>query len=65
MSLNAEPLHKILELECKKGYADTAVIGGLDKFLHKWAAQAVDLITGSRQLERFQKLNLLTPIMLP
>ncbi|MFC1921163.1 ATP-dependent DNA helicase RecG [Chloroflexota bacterium] len=58
MSLNAEPLHKILELECKKGYADTAVIGGLDKFLHNWAGQAIESITSPQLLRRFKKFHL-------
>ncbi|MFC1900924.1 ATP-dependent DNA helicase RecG [Chloroflexota bacterium] len=58
MSFNAEPLHKILELECKKGYADTAVIGGLDKFLHNWSGQAVESIPSQQILRRFKKLKL-------
>ena len=35
--LNIDSLRNVLELECKKGYADKAVIGGLDKYLHKQA----------------------------
>ena len=31
-----DTLEKILILEANKGYSDTAVIGGLDKFLSKW-----------------------------
>ncbi|MFC2016087.1 ATP-dependent DNA helicase RecG [Chloroflexota bacterium] len=58
MSLNAEPLRKILELECKKGYVDSAVIGGLDRFLSNWAAQTVEPITTPRLLNRFNKLRL-------
>jgi ATP-dependent DNA helicase RecG len=30
-------LRQILELEFKKGYNDTAVIGGLDRFLQRWS----------------------------
>ena len=56
MSINAGPLRKILELEHKKGYADSAVIGGLDRFLRNWAGQAVESITRPRQLTRFRKL---------
>ena len=33
---NFDTLEKILVLEANKGYSDTAVIGGLDKFLSKW-----------------------------
>ena len=31
-----DTLEKILILEINKGYSDTAVIGGLDKFLSNW-----------------------------
>ena len=58
MSLNAEPLRRVLELECKKGYVDSAVIGGLDRFLRNWAGQAIESITTPRLLNRFSKLRL-------
>ncbi|MBI2329527.1 MAG: ATP-dependent DNA helicase RecG [Chloroflexi bacterium] len=58
MPINVESLRKILELECKKGYADSAVIGGLDKFLRHWAGQAVESITAPQLLNRFNKLHL-------
>ena len=51
-------LQKVLELEQKKGYADSAVIGGLDRFLSRWSAQAAESISDPRKLARFQKLNL-------
>jgi ATP-dependent DNA helicase RecG len=54
--MNAEPLRKILELEQKKGYVDSAVIGGLDKFLHHWAGQAAESITNPELLSRFHRL---------
>ena len=56
MLINIEPLRKILELEQKKGYVDTAVIGGLDKFFHNWADRAVELVTSPPLLKRFQHL---------
>ncbi|MBM4432521.1 MAG: ATP-dependent DNA helicase RecG [Chloroflexi bacterium] len=56
MPLNVEPLHKVLELEHKKGYEDSAVIGGLDKFLHHWSSQTVGAITNRQLLRRFNKL---------
>jgi ATP-dependent DNA helicase RecG len=34
-----DSLRNVLELECQKGYTDKAVIGGLDKYLHKQAGQ--------------------------
>ncbi|MDI6815521.1 MAG: DNA helicase RecG, partial [Dehalococcoidales bacterium] len=54
--INIEPLRKILELEHKKGYVDSAVIGGLDRFLNNWAGQAVESITSPHLLNRFHKL---------
>jgi ATP-dependent DNA helicase RecG len=59
--MNAEPLRKILELECKKSYVDSAVIGGLDTFLRNWAGQAIESITNSQLLSRFHKLHLVNP----
>lgn len=40
MNLNTESLQKILELERTKGYGDVAVMGGLDRYLHRWIEQA-------------------------
>ena len=54
--MDFEPLRKILELEQKKGYIDSAVIGGLDRFLRNRAGQAVAPITNPRLLKRFQHL---------
>ena len=54
--MNAEALRKILHLEQQKGYADSAVFGGLDKFLHNWSAQAVASVGNPRLLARFHKL---------
>jgi len=51
-----EPLRKILELEQKKGYTDSAVIGGLDKFLRNWAGQALEAVASPRLLKRFRQL---------
>ena len=61
MSINVEPLRKILELEHKKGYGDSAVIGGLDRFLRNWAGQAIESITSPQQLTRFHELRLTSP----
>ncbi|MGB2813904.1 MAG: DEAD/DEAH box helicase, partial [Dehalococcoidales bacterium] len=51
-----EPLYKILELEQKKGYDNTAVMGGLDRFLANWAGQIAGAIPQRRLLNRFQQL---------
>ena len=56
MAASFEPLHKILELEQKKGYDNTAVIGGLDRFLKNWAGQVVEAIPDRSLLRRFQQL---------
>ncbi len=56
MSINVGPLRKILELECKKGYLDSAVIGGLDRFLRNWAGQVIETITNPQLLNRFHHL---------
>ncbi len=61
MSINAESLHKILELEHQKGYLDSAVIGGLDKFLRGWAAKAASSTANPQLLTRFQQLHLDKP----
>ena len=58
MSINVEPLRKILELEHKKGYVDSAVIGGLDRFLGSWAGQAIGSITNPQLVNRFYTLHL-------
>ncbi|MBI4185950.1 MAG: ATP-dependent DNA helicase RecG [Chloroflexi bacterium] len=44
MAINVESLRKILELEQKKGYQDSAVMGGLDRLVRNWAAQTAKAI---------------------
>ncbi|MFC1993447.1 ATP-dependent DNA helicase RecG [Chloroflexota bacterium] len=61
MPINAEPLRKIIELEHKKGYADSAVIGGLDRFLRNWTEQAIESITNPQILNQFNRLHLVNP----
>ena len=56
MAASFEPLHKILELEQKKGYDNTAVIGGLDRFLKNWAGQVAEAIPDRSLLQRLQQL---------
>ena len=56
MLINIEPLRKILELERNKGYSDSAVIGGLDKFLRRWSGQAIESIANPQLLNRFHRL---------
>jgi len=56
LPIDFTPLHKVLELEHKKGYSDSAVFGGLDRFLVQWAAQNEGNITDPALLKRFKKL---------
>jgi len=51
-------LQNVLELECRKGYTDKAVIGGLDKYLHKQAGQIRQSINDPQLLKGFDELNL-------
>ena len=54
--MNADSLRKVLDLESQRGYADTAVFGGLDKFLCNWTRQAAASVTSPVFLRRFRKL---------
>ncbi len=57
MSLNAESLRKILKLEADKGYKDSAVIGGLDRFLINWASGVSATVTSPSLLKKLKKLQ--------
>lgn len=51
-------LRNILELERQKGHTDRAVIGGLDRYLHKQADRIREGIDDPRLLRSFDALNL-------
>jgi ATP-dependent DNA helicase RecG len=53
-----DSLRNILELECRKGYTNRAVIGGLDKYLHKQVGQIRQSINDRQLLRGFDELNL-------
>ena len=53
-----DSLRNVLELECRKGYTDKAVIGGLDKYLHKQAGPIRQSINNPQLLSGFDELNL-------
>ncbi len=53
-----DSLRKVLELECQKGYTDKAVIGGLDKYLHKQAEQIRQSVNNPQLVSGFDELNL-------
>jgi ATP-dependent DNA helicase RecG len=54
--MNAESLRKILGLEKQRSFADSAVFGGMDKFLRQWSEQAAASIASPVLLRRFRKL---------
>ncbi len=56
--ITTDSLRKILELERKQGYTDKAVIGGLDKYLHKQAGQIRQSVNNRQLLAEFDELNL-------
>jgi ATP-dependent DNA helicase RecG len=53
-----DSLRNVLELERRKGYTDKAVIGGLDKYLHKQAGQIRQSIGTPQLVSGFDELNL-------
>ncbi len=61
MPIDSTPLIKVFQLEREKGYTDSAVFGGLDKFIARWAAKAEGAITDRRLLSRFRQLHLDRP----
>jgi ATP-dependent DNA helicase RecG len=58
LPIDYESLQKILDLEKKKGYTDSAVIGGLDRYLQNWTPKAMESITSPQMLKLFKTLNL-------
>jgi len=61
LAVDIGSLRKILELEQQKGYPDSAVIGGLDRFLYRWAGQAAGSLNSPKLLTRSSELNLVNP----
>ena len=61
MAVDIGSLRKILELEQQKGYPDSAVIGGLDRFLYRWIGQAAGSLNSPKLLTRSSELNLANP----
>ena len=53
---NSSSLRKILDLEIKKSYQDTAIIGGLDKYLSRWAIQITNCNADPKMLAKLRKL---------
>jgi ATP-dependent DNA helicase RecG len=61
LAIDISSLRKVLELEQKKNFSDTAVIGGLDKFIHNWTNQVMGTLTDRSALARFNTLHLSNP----
>ena len=57
MPIDFTPLRKVLKLEHDKNYADSAVFGGLDRFLARWSSQFEPHISNPTLLKRFKKLG--------
>jgi ATP-dependent DNA helicase RecG len=60
LTLDFAALHKVLDLEKKKGFSDRAVIGGLDRYLRNWALKA-DGLASPALFHRLRELRLLEP----
>ncbi len=56
--IDVEPLRTILRMECQRNYANTTVLGGLDKYLHKWARNTRNRLNSPELLTRFRELHL-------
>ncbi len=56
--MDTASLRKVLELEQKKGCANTAVIGGLDSFMRGWVDRTAGVITNRPLLTKLKKLKL-------
>ena len=56
MSLSIDKLRSVIALERKKTFQNTAVIGGLDKFLANWATEAAPLISDKTRLAKFRNI---------
>jgi ATP-dependent DNA helicase RecG len=55
---SVETLRTILQMERQKNYANTTVLGGLDKYLRKWAADASTRLNSPDLMSRFNELHL-------
>ena len=56
--MDSTPLRKVLELERQREFSDTAVFGGLDKFLSRWAAKTEGTIIKPVVLKTVRQLEL-------
>jgi ATP-dependent DNA helicase RecG len=54
--MNTADLRKVLSLEEKRGYNDSAVFGGLDRFLRNWSGPAAEILPTPALVKRFRQL---------
>ena len=54
--MDIESLRKVLDLEKQRNYNNTAVFGGLDKFIKNWSTGVIESIKTPKLLGRFNKL---------
>ena len=47
-------LRKILELEQKKGFSDSTVFGGLDKFIRQWTEKTLEAVSAPSVLVKIR-----------
>jgi len=59
--IEVEPLRTILKMESQRNYNNSAVIGGLDKFLLRWAKHNRGKINSPKFLADFHRLQLVAP----
>jgi hypothetical protein len=59
--IETSSLRKVLALEQKKNYSNTAVIGGLDKFVRNWYSQVISTVSDPKLLKRIKSLRLSNP----
>ena len=56
-----DQLRKVLRLEQSKGFTNTAVVGGLDRFLERWGAEAQRAMAHPMLRSGLQRLELTAP----
>jgi ATP-dependent DNA helicase RecG len=54
--MDTAALRKVLSLEEKRGYNDSAVFGGLDRFLRNWSPKTAESLGNPRLMKRFRQL---------
>jgi hypothetical protein len=55
--IDTSSLLKILELEQKKSCSNSAVIGGLDKFIRQWTDKTIEVITAPFPAGKIPKIT--------